>query len=1156
MSLLKEFINWLVTSPGTAAAAGIIGNRADAALMSVLRSPDWQQQVCENVAHVEDVRLDRRAFLEWLNDPMVWELLARNTGRPELANDDASLDSLSVTIRDELILTFERASVLKHMPPGHPEFARTAEQVILTTLLALPLHNSSDSKSLLAILRDTSDLREANELVLRTLVDHGEMLADIRRWLASSERLSPNGLTGKVEAPFLSATLRGRDGECEELAQFLSTTHAGSPAILGISGLSGIGKTQLVAHVADRQRATYEVWVDGATSDGLVQSFARLAELTGLTARTGADLHQLASLFRAWLQAERQPWLLVIDNAGADVMSDLRSLLPREGTGHIVVISTEHEWMSDLASKVYRLSPLSDEAAVALLKDFAPSTVADDAQAICARLGGVPQAIVNAGRILRSAPTTSPSMLFSGSGDIGRTLLEWRSPSTGRSIESTIIGAIERAMDPSSAPFEGIACLALLTTPMMDAGLLADAIEVLQTEQPTDFHLLVGALADLGVLQRYRDERLGMNALAHDIVLSYSRRHGVHLAAETMALHALSGTIKGDPEFSSYWVRAAKVAPHLLRAIQRNAGADSAALAIGYREFVNLVALPIMQSGDVWTAGRLVGGIAEGMRNSSDRAALRIQMVAAWVEEQNGRRRQALETFDILRNLQAELFGPDDPDTLLSSNHFGRVMKDVGDKAQALDVLVETTRRRARVLGEDHRDTLVSENNLGLALRALDRLPAALEVLERVYRHRLRRFGPDDIDTLRSLNNVAQTLARMHEVVRAMAILEEVLERRSRNFGPQHPDTIAAEKNLGLLLFRSGTAPKRAGDLLQQAYHRSLVSFGAGHPSTVHRANVFGRYLSARGEHAAAAVVFLEASNGAEQSLDDTGTDMVEVRTQLAASYEGLGEYGRALDLYWEVLRDRRRRHEDERAICQNLLCVSRCVAKSGRLPRDDDFEVMCEAVHMTGRLHGYGSSTFRSAEWGMRRISLPEEIHDRIVALGTELERSHHYVSSTFLVKELASRQVLAHISFGDDPAVLTSWLRNLVEWRTLRLQPLRGSGRQQNAVAWKGSRHWSKVAPTGGFMTWPVENPARDPRLAEFQAAVEKALRSSAGPVQLGLLGSEIGAGLGSLVLETEWFGYGGLSRAVKALHLPGVVVAGQYVWVEGWHSPPRMV
>jgi hypothetical protein len=73
-------------------------------------------------------------------------------------------------------------------------------------------------------------------------------------------------------------------------------------------------------------------------------------------------------------------------------------------------------------------------------------------------------------------------------------------------------------------------------------------------------------------------------------------------------------------------------------------------------------------------------------------------------------------------------------------------------------------------------------------------------------------------------------------------------------------------------------------------------------------------------------------------------------------------------------------------------------------------------------------------------------------------------------------------------------------------------------------------------------------------FRAHVIAKLADTAEPVHLAELGKELLMSMGPVLRDTDWFGNRTLSRAVRALDLPGVVVSGHHVWDESRHERPE--
>ena len=124
------------------------------------------------------------------------------------------------------------------------------------------------------------------------------------------------------------------------LTNLHTTLNANNAAALtqpqAISGLGGIGKTQIALEYAYRHEHTYRaiLWVQADTRDALISGFTNLARLLNLPQKDEQDQTIIVEAVKHWLETHEQ-WLLILDNA--DDLSLLDEFLPRRSTGHILL---------------------------------------------------------------------------------------------------------------------------------------------------------------------------------------------------------------------------------------------------------------------------------------------------------------------------------------------------------------------------------------------------------------------------------------------------------------------------------------------------------------------------------------------------------------------------------------------------------------------------------------------------------------------------------------------------------------------------------------------------------------------------------------------------------------------------------------------------
>ena len=171
-----------------------------------------------------------------------------------------------------------------------------------------------------------------------------------------------------------------------------------------IAGLGGIGKTQLVVEYAYRHGHEYAGvwWWRAEAVSGLVSSTVALAETLGLPEAEAQDLSRVVEAVRRRLGQERDPWLLVFDNATE--MKTLAPHLPQQQRHHVLITSRNPAWGA--LATVLSVRSFTRKESVAFLLQRQPSADETAAAELADDLGDLPLALEQAAAYMEQSGAT------------------------------------------------------------------------------------------------------------------------------------------------------------------------------------------------------------------------------------------------------------------------------------------------------------------------------------------------------------------------------------------------------------------------------------------------------------------------------------------------------------------------------------------------------------------------------------------------------------------------------------------------------------------------------------------------------------------------------------------------------------------------------
>jgi tetratricopeptide (TPR) repeat protein len=250
--------------------------------------------------------------------------------------------------------------------------------------------------------------------------------------------------------------------------------------------------------------------------------------------------------------------------------------------------------------------------------------------------------------------------------------------------------------------------------------------------------------------------------------------------------------------------------------------------------------------------------------------------------------------------LQRRALGADNPQTLKTMDHLGRVVLDGDKPAQAELLFGETLRIRRRVLGPEHPDTLRSMRGLARAYNDQDKYAQAEALDTQILQISRRVLGPEHPDTLSSMNGLAWDYVPQGKHAKAELLFRQVAEISRRVLGPEHPATLGNMMNVAIEYKAQGKYPQ-AEALESEILEMQRHALGPQHRDTLKCMNNLAETYFLLGKYANAETLF-------SQIVDITHGKVPAFTENLAETYGWLGKYPQAEALFGETLEAMSRR--------------------------------------------------------------------------------------------------------------------------------------------------------------------------------------------------------------------------------------------------------
>jgi tetratricopeptide (TPR) repeat protein len=703
----------------------------------------------------------------------------------------------------------------------------------------------------------------------------------------------------------------GREEVLHHIYEVLSLGH-----IAALSGLGGIGKTQIALEYAYRHRDEYQavLWVRANTFEELIADFVGIAELLNLPERNAQAQDIIMKAVIQWF-AEHTNWLFIFDNA--DDFTRVHAYLPPVDGGHIL-LTTRTQIMSGVAHKI-EIKKMEEEEAVLLLLRRAsvdaivvgqPEVVQEihaQAEEIAGEVDGLPLAIDQVGAYVEetSCSLSTYLMLYrkqhaqllayrggialdyplsvSATWHVSFQEVKRVNPSASELLQLCAFfsaDAIPEEILIEGAPSLGPSLESLVTDDLA----LNDAVKVLLkhsllSRDPLNRTLTIHRLVQI-IMQNQMDESTqkmwGERATgALDTVIPDVYKNSSHYPR--YIAHALVCV-----DHIKQWNLESLKAAHLLNAVARYFHRYSQ-LAVALPLFQRALAIRERILGpehpQVADTLSLLGHVFYSLGSYSE-AALLYQ--------------RALTIYEKTR-------GPEHPHTLRAHYHLARLYRRQGRYNEAVMLYQKTYFLQEITLGPEHPRTVDSLRELAELYRRQGKYAEALPLLERVLKTQKKTLEVNTTDIALTTSYLARVYYNQEKYTEALPLATEALTIAKRELGLEDLTTATYRGLLAQIYRRQGNYTEAL--LLLQENHRIYEkALGIEHLHTANMFNELAQVYHKQGNNSDAYSYFQRALTVAERILQPDHPEMTKFLSPLAQFYRDQGKYTEALSLYRHTL--------------------------------------------------------------------------------------------------------------------------------------------------------------------------------------------------------------------------------------------------------------
>ena len=642
-----------------------------------------------------------------------------------------------------------------------------------------------------------------------------------------------------------------------------------------ISGLGGIGKTQIAIEYAFRYRDQYQAifWVNASTREALSADFTALAILLDLPEKHEQDQDTVIRAVKRWL-ANHIQWLLILDNVDTPEM--IVDFLPVHITGDILLTTRLQALGTNAQSiEVEKMGP--EESIMFLLrriKALAPNGLLDrateehqvQAMQIVDAMDGLPLALDQAGAYIEETrcglsqyhdlyatrrkelllrrgrfPIDHPDSVTT-TWSLSFQKIEQENPSAADLLRLLTF------LDPEAIPEEIITSCAGKPGP--------DLIEI--GSDPFKLNTVIELLLSYSLIRRSSEVKsLSIHRLVQAVLKDGMDRNAQRLWAER-AIRTVNCAFP-DVELQT-WERCQRCLPH------------AQICATHMEEY----AITIPEAGRLFNEA----GTYLMARGSYEQAKLMLLKALA---------------------VRQQLLEPHHPDTARTLNDLGEVHRKLGNYQEAEQLLQEALTIRQQTLGMENLDVAQTLHNLANLYRTQGVYTKAEQLYLQALSIREAALGINSPVVAESYYGLARLYNSQEKYRQAKEFCKQALYIQEQHFGEIHP-TVASTLTMLAKIYQGQNELEQAKEINMRALRIRETTSGEDHPKVAVIVNNLAAIYLIEGNYQEAEPLIARSLRIHEQSLGQKHPYIAYSLNNLAEKFFLQGDYGQAEFYYKKAL--------------------------------------------------------------------------------------------------------------------------------------------------------------------------------------------------------------------------------------------------------------